>query len=213
MSEEKHTSTSLAWVTGTKFTLQGRIDQHSCESTTPNPNRPDLTVARADDVSRLDALILPDRNDEEECGSEDEQDFEPIDFGSSEMGALSVTSDEESREDNVGEANSRTLEQMVASSDDEDVGSDFEPLQSSENDPDLAGKAQLMQEEPISSEVVAPLTRCPDSEPRDGEDDSLLLKLGGGLAVVGAVVGGVALAAAHNGSDDHRRRKSNRGQN
>jgi len=214
MSEKKHTSTSLAWVSGTKMTLKGLVAHHK------NTNSAEMTVP-----SRLDGLILPkcdegeeQRSDNGSFGSSDEQDFEPVEFGSSALGALSVSSDEASRDDGRINANShargRTAPCDGGGEDNDD--SDFEPLQSSENDPNLAGNTHPEQEEPLSTAASssAVALRCsPSSELQGGEEENLWLKIGGSLAVVGAVFGGVAVAAAQsNGGKDQERRKSSRGE-
>jgi hypothetical protein len=122
------------------------------------------------------------------------KDFEGLQFGPTEGGALSVSSDEQSRKEERCDTFARRVDASYGSWDDHD----FEPLQ------DTSVKTEECPDVCVSMVEQTPAAENP-------EDENIWLKVGGGLAVFGAVVGGVALLAARNGGDDDRERRRENG--
>jgi hypothetical protein len=195
---------SIGWVCGSKHTLRGLIDAHaetlgdapticsgallqgveSLRISVPAGSKY-VTASRDDDDNSFESLNYPD--------------FESLQLDTTQNGALSVSSDEQSQQ---GEPGGRMAGRVSASTfdtggwDDSD-DNDFEPLDGTQTQPAATtGSAILISDNPARA---------------DPEDDNLWLKVGGGLAVLGAVVGGVALLATQNGGDDSRDRRGQNG--
>ena len=209
MSEKKNTSTALAWTFGTKRTLERLISQHQeVMGSSPDEFEP-LNLPCGDNdfphvENNIDAL--------------DDNDFESLLFDSPVNGALSVSSDEESTQNNLPPAvipKSNNGEPSLVVDDD----TDFEPLHDTLGSDNADGSRtkpmhpdQNMRVPDISTTTSIAAVEGSILEHRDGNDgvgdDGLWLKLGASLALVGAVVGGVALAAGqHSQGEEPKQRE------
>jgi hypothetical protein len=149
---------------------------------------------------------LQDTNHEETdanifFGDPDQNEFEDLQLGASQFGALGVSSDEESMSKHQTEKICIGVQQ-VSKFDHDDDDDAFEPIDTMQT--------LSIPKLPIASTNQETLQTAVES-PRE-EEDNIWLKVGGGLAIVGALVGGVALVAAQNGTqnkDEDRKRQKN----
>jgi len=209
MSEKKHTSTALAWTFGTKLTLQGLINQHKKAASNTRETLGDKTQLAALNLANCEAEEFFS-NDDDSFEPLEDQDFEAIQFGTLERGALSVSSDDESSHPRAPDTKESA---DVTAIDDDGDDSAFNPLLiPGETDADRTpNQTDTTSMDDAKSALVETFAQ---DKPHQ-EEDNLWFKLGGSLAVVGAVVGGVALAAAQNnggrdGEATNRRQSNNK---